>query len=572
MNTDVRPALPGTAIPDGCLPWGTEHTSRWTRELPPRWIPVPRVGLRVFKLVLSAGVLAALGLTLEGLPPYLAVLAGLNLIWLQLRPEAVRVSAPALVVVAVVLRPAPALPVLAGAFLLAATTSAVTALRLRARKRQREAALAASAGVTAPVPDAGLPLGRGRLLSGLGIILILAGAPLIATAGVWDSAEGRQAAGVAGWLVTGLGVTALLSGELGRRRAVALRAAPTPVLRVLTRGTRHGDAKVFAADDLAGLRPLFTVGMAPPDQDAECGGKRDPDHGTDPVADAVTDVVLDVADLAGARDRLDDDLPGPLREAVLYGTPYDGAEIVLVTAPAKAGDPPVARRSSGPVRPLSESGVRRRLVRAKRTAARAAADDERHFGLVEVARLMDPEPVRRWRAGAVDRLAGLLMVAWGIPLCWLPFTGGGTGLWKQFLALLIGLHGAFRVPVKLRWRITADRAGLWLNGLRGTTHIPWDDLRSVRRESIELKLRWHGDGSWTVSAPRWAWYQRRRGVTHPYDALAAEVTAMRMDPALRPTGDSEERERGRPLWPLAVPFVLLWLTAVLAGMVGLPGR
>ncbi|MGW7608523.1 PH domain-containing protein [Streptomyces sp. NPDC054766] len=132
----------------------------------------------------------------------------------------------------------------------------------------------------------------------------------------------------------------------------------------------------------------------------------------------------------------------------------------------------------------------------------------------------------------------------------------------------MGPYGAFRIPVKLYWRVTADRTGLWLNGLRGTTHIPWDDVRSVRRESVELKLRWRGGGAWTVAAPRWAWFQRRRGVTHPYDALAAEVTAMHTDPALRPTGDSEERERGRPLWPPALPFVLVWLTAVLAGLMG----
>ncbi|MET8136096.1 PH domain-containing protein [Streptomyces sp. NPDC005251] len=164
------------------------------------------------------------------------------------------------------------------------------------------------------------------------------------------------------------------------------------------------------------------------------------------------------------------------------------------------------------------------------------------------------------------------MVPWGFLVCWAAFTDEDPGLWRQVVSFLLGLFGAVRIPVKLCWRITADRTGLWLNGLRGTTHIPWDDIRSVRRESLELKLRWRGDGSWAVAAPRWAWFQRVSGVTHPYDALAAEVTAMHADPALRPTGDSEERERGRPLWPLAVPFVLAWLTAVLVALVGFPDR
>ncbi|MGW1070294.1 hypothetical protein ACWD4F_38065 [Streptomyces aureus] len=601
MNTHARQTLPATAIPDGCLPWSTEDTRRWTRALPPGWIPVPRVGLRVLKLVLAVGVLAALGLTTDGLPPYLAAWAGLQLVWLQLRPELVRVSAPLLALVTVVLRPAPVIPVLAGALVLNGACLAVAALRLRARERQREAALAASGGVSALPPGADLPLGRGRFLSGLGITLIAAGVPLAATAGVWDDAEGRRAAMVAGCFVAGLGATALLSGVLGRRRAVALRAAPAPVLRVLMRETRHGDAKVYAADDIGGLRPLFTVGVTPLDAtpaqnlNATPAEPHAPTHNTphpqnpapapapapttDPmtdamaeaVADVLTDVVTDVADLGPVSDR-DDDRPGPLREAVLYGAPHDGAEVVLVGAPSEPGGAPVAQRSTGPVRPLSEGAARRRLEREKRTSARTAAEDELHLGLVETASRAKPVPVRRWRAGAVDRLAGLLMVVWAVPLCWDTFVDGDTGLWKRILVLLFGLFGAFRLPVKLCWRLTADRTGLWLNGLRGTTHIPWDDVRSVRRESLELKLRWGGDEAWTVSAPRWAWFQRVRGLTHPYDALAAEVTAMRTDPALRPTGDSEERDRGRPLWPLAVPLVLAWLTAVLAGWTGFPGR
>ncbi|MPY30517.1 hypothetical protein FNH09_04085 [Streptomyces adustus] len=561
MNTDVRRTLPATAIPDGCLPWSTEQTRRWTRELPPGWIPVRWVGLSIFQLVWLMGALAALGLNWAGVPPYLAALAGLHLVWLPLRPEIVRVSAPVLALVTVAVRPEPVLPVLVGAFLLTAVSLTVSELRLRARRRQREAAVAAAGGVTAVLPDADQPLGRGRLLSGLGIaliVLVAAGVPVTAAIGMWDTSEGRRFVALAGLYATGLGVTALLSGVLGRRRAVALRAAPVPVLRVLVREDRRVDAEVYAADDVAGLRPLFTVATVRLDLEADRGE----DGGT---AD-------DEAELDDFLEELDDKRPKPLREAVLYGAPYDGAEVVLVSAARKPGDPPVAERSTGPARPLPAVAVRWRLRVAKRQAAWTAADDERHRGLVAAALLTtETVPVRRWRAGALDRLSAFLMVLAGVFLCWMVFTDRDGDLWQQFVCFLGGLYGAFRIPVKLCWRITADRTGVWLNSLRGTTHIPWDDVRSVRRQVFELRLRWRGGESWAVSTFSWTWCQRRFGLTHPYDALAAELSAMQADPALRPTGDSEERERGRPLWPLGVPLAVLWVAGALVALVSSGG-
>ncbi|MGW1727723.1 hypothetical protein ACWCQK_33020 [Streptomyces sp. NPDC002306] len=560
MNTDLRRALPATAIPDGCVPWTTERTHRWTRELPPGWTPLRWPGLPVVNLALVTGGLAAFGLTGAGLPPFLAALAALHLVWLPLRPEIVRVSAPAMVLVAVVLRPAPVSAVLVGALLLAGACAAIAVSRLRARRRQREAALAAAEGVTAPLPATERPLWRGRILSWCGIALILAGTALAVGADVWDTSDDRGATAVTGFYLAGLGVTALLSGVLGRRRAVALYAAPAPapvpVLRVLVREYEGDGVEVFAADDVMSLRPLFTVTTVPLERDTE---------------DGEIDEAEAEAELDGMLAHLDGDRPKPLREAVLYGAPYEGGELVLVSAAPEADGPPVAERSAGPVRPLSEGGVRRRLGQEKRAAVRAAADDERHLGLVAAARLIKTVPVRRWRAGALDRVSAFLTALSGVPLWFAAFADAeATDLWQQVLMILMGLFLAARVPVKLCWRITADRTGLWLNGLRGTTHIPWDDVRSVRTEYFELKLRWRGGESWRVSAPRWARFQRRRGVTHPYDALAAEISAMHTDPALRPVGDSEERGRGRPLWPLAALFLLLWLTAVVLGQEWFP--
>jgi hypothetical protein len=196
-----------------------------------------------------------------------------------------------------------------------------------------------------------------------------------------------------------------------------------------------------------------------------------------------------------------------------------------------------------------------------RRTAREKTREERNRQLERRARqsVVDrvPAPVRRWRAGWLDWVAAALLVQWGVWLTWAGFTDSGLSPWKLGLVAALGLYGAVRVAVKLAWRITADRSGLWVTGLRGPQHVPWDDIRSVRRRSFELKLRWRDD-NWSVAAPRWAWFERRRGLVHPYDALAAELSAMREDPALRPTGESTAPERGRPLWPLAVLLALVW--------------
>ena len=553
MSTNLRQPLPlplpSSAIPDGCLPWDAEQTRRWTEALPPWWVPL-RLRARYVQLLLLVAAAVALSLALTDLPPYLPALVALHLVWVLLRPEAVRVSAPALVLAVAALDWGSSWAVMLGGVLLAGVCARIAELRLRARVRQREAALAAAGDVTATLPDVGRPLGRGYVLGMLGLFVIVAGAVLVVTAGLWSAAEDRQGVPAAGCFVAGIGATLLLSGVLGRRRAIALRAAPAPVLRVLVREAENADAEVFAADDVAALRPLFTVATVEPGDDSDDEDDED-------------DVDDDEAELDALLDRLADEEPGPLREAVLYGTPYDGAEVLIVSAAPKPDQPLVVERSTGPVRPLSERGVRWRLAREKRAAARIAADDARHLGLVEAVRAAtETVPVRQWRAGKLDWLATVLLVQWGVALCWAGFTDNGISLWKQILIVLVGLVGAARVPVKLCWRITADRTGLWLRGLLGATHIPWEDFRGARRESFELKLRWRGGESWAVAAPHSARFQRRRGLTHPHDALAAELTALHTDPALRPTGDSEEAGRGRPLWPLAVVFAVVWLTAL----------
>ncbi|MEV6509327.1 hypothetical protein [Streptomyces sp. NPDC051642] len=541
MTTNVRELspLPATAIPDGCVDWNGEHARVWAGAVVPWWVPV-RPRRWAVELAVWCALFAAFGLlATTDLPPDLVALLPLQVVWWLWRPEVVRFSAPALIVLVAVRGTGLPWPVLVCAALLVLASVTAAELRARARTRQRQRALAAAGGVTTVPPDADGPVRRGRLFLKFGAGVAVPGVVLLATAGLWHGADDRQLALAEGLFTLSLALTLLLSGALGRRRAIALRTTPAPVLRVLVGKDEHEDAVFYATDDTEALRPLFTVATR-----AEEEGE-----GNDEAEVEELEELLDAPAKTGA--------PAPLREAVLYGTPYDGAEILLVIAAEKPGEPPVTEWSTGPVRPLPEGAARRRLDREKRAEVRAARDEELAATLRAGTTVV---PVRRWRAGPVDWLAGFLTAQWCLGYFLL---GIDDSLWFRGLLLLLGLMCAVRVPVKLRWRITADRTGVWLNRLRAPRHIPWDDLRAARRESFELQLRVRDGDDWSMAAPRWPWLQRRRGLTHPYDALAAELSAMIADPALRPTGESEVGERGRQLWPFAVLLALAW-TVLLA--------
>ncbi|MGW0833035.1 hypothetical protein [Streptomyces prunicolor] len=544
MTTNVREPslLPASAIPDGCMDWNAEHARAWAGAALPWWVPV-RPRRWSVELAVWCAVLAAFGLlATTDLPPDLVALLPLQVVWWLWRPEAVRFSAPVLIVLVAIHGTELSWPVLVCAALLVLASVTATELRARARARQRHSALAAVGGVTAVPPDADGPLRRGGLFLKFGAGVGVPGVVLLATSALWHEVDDRQLAVAEGLFVVGMALTLLLSGALGRRRATALRQAPAPVLRVLVGKDDHEDAVIYARDDMEALRPLFTVATRATRDDEGEGDDKDDELGPEELEE-----LLDAHAAAG---------PGPLREAVLYGTPCDGAEILLIGAAEKPGEPPVADWSTGPVRPLPEGAARRRLAREKRAAVGAARDEELaatvRAGIVVV-------PVRRWRAGPVDWLGTFLVVQWA---GWILWGADDPGLWDGTVLLIGGLTGATLVPRKLLWRITADRTGIWLNGLRRPRHVPWDDLRSARREAFELQLRVRDGDDWAVAAPRWAWWQRRRGLIHPYDALAAELSAMIADPALRPTGESEVGERGRQLWPFAVLLGLAW-TALL---------
>ncbi|WP_067014297.1 hypothetical protein [Streptomyces dysideae] len=133
-------------------------------------------------------------------------------------------------------------------------------------------------------------------------------------------------------LAAGLPALSLLAvGVLVRRRFVALRRGPVPALCVLERTDLDGRTWVYAADDTSGRTGLFTCfcAVAFPEDDEPVDGIEDEDE-----------------------DEVEDEEEFPvytqLHEAVLFGVPYDGGELVLVTTDL-AGDP-ITIHTADPVR------------------------------------------------------------------------------------------------------------------------------------------------------------------------------------------------------------------------------
>ncbi|MEU6145547.1 hypothetical protein ABZ848_35020 [Streptomyces sp. NPDC047081] len=548
-TTPRRPSrLPASALPEGCLPWDSTQTLRWTRALAPRWVPV-RIPRRLLLALVTLALLGGCGLAVGGTAaPVVAAVLALQLLWLLVRPEVVRITAVLQIVLVVWLPPDPARLLEPAGVLMAGVFAWAAHLRLRARTRQRDAALAAAGGVTAVLPDAKRPLRRGKLFIWLGLVILVAGAVLVALAPLAAAADDRRAGAVAGVFLAGVGLTMSLSGVLGRRRAAALRSAPAPVLKVLVREGRSVDTEVFAVDDLGALRPLFTVAVTELDDDPD---------GPDDASDAPDDAFDDPGG--------EDDEPGPLREAVLYGAPYDGAEVLIVSAAEEPGEPPVVQRSIGPVRPVSDGrvrfGLRVEKQKAKleatygelsRSAAQAVAGDPYRLG---------GKGVLRWRAGWPDWLTAAGAVVWAVHFSF----WGETGVFRYGVGGAMGVVAVLLLPRWIAWRVTADSEGLWFNGFRRAQHIAWDHIRVVECKGNVLKIdsRRASFDEFSVSGFRWPWLERKLGKIHPYERAAAEIEAMWRDPSLRPLGVAGERERGRLLWPLGVVVALVWAALLL---------
>lgn len=331
------------------------------------------------------------------------------------------------------------------------------------------------------------------------------------------------------------GLAFLANGVTGRASSSRLHTTPQPVLKVLVRRDRKDFRTwVYAADDPAGERPvlsLFTVPATEGDDDDAEDGKYEDDEKYEKDAEAWEHMAR----------------TGPC-EAVLYGSPHAGGELVLVTAP----EPGIALAETGatPVRPavpkLQDTllpylpgGRRSRRPRRPRRSA-----EEIVAGMATGA-----DPVS-YSADTTSRLVGvflLLVQAGGV---WILLNDSFS--WLSML-LIIGAPLALRdASAALSWRITADQQGIWVTGAWRTRRIPWDRLHRVRvvKGSIQIKV---------VGGPDHSFPGRRPAALRAEE----ELNVLRDRPELRPARDAEPGEQGMSLGPFMAAVAVLWGAAVL---------
>ncbi|PVC65081.1 hypothetical protein DBP15_21765 [Streptomyces sp. CS065A] len=330
----------------------------------------------------------------------------------------------------------------------------------------------------------------------------------------------------------------------GRTRSARLRRRPLPVLRVLVRED-HEDGRtwVFAADDPEALRPILhfhSLHAFEEDEEEDGDGRA-----ADPV------------DLTKVRQILSgDDPPPPLREGVLYGVPYAGAEVALA-ARLDADEPEVVVECSvTAVKPAAPGPVTRRPGRPRRKNVQRP--------LEEVVAAMTPGTgLRVWKAHGFSRGVvglGLLVVQGGG--IWAMVDDGPSWHWWWLPLGLPWLVSA--VATALTWRITADRDGLWVTGAWRVRRVAWDAITSVRDAGDGIRVgTGEGHPDVELSPTGWPWLERRLG-REPYAVRAAgEARALVLRPELRPTEEAPTARQGTPVGPPLVAVSVLWGAAVL---------
>ncbi|MFC5850897.1 hypothetical protein ACFPZI_03295 [Streptomyces chlorus] len=360
---------------------------------------------------------------------------------------------------------------------------------------------------------------------------------------------------VFGWelLVLGgsvAGLAFLANGVDGRTRSQRLRRGPLPVLHVLVReGHDDGRTWVFAADDLEGLRPILHFHSLYAFEDGD--GDEDEDEDSLDAGDSPATVV----ELGKVTEILrGEDPPQPLREAVLYGVPYVGAEVAFV-AREDADDAEVAVECSvTAVKPAVPRLVKRGPQRRKRKSQRRSVE--------EIAAGMTPTAGPRvWTAHGFSRAVGLGL---------LLIQGGGIwgtldeGLSWTWLWLVVGLPWLVTaVATALTWRITADRDGLWVTGAWRVRRVPWNMITSVRHSDDGIRVDRVKDSPVELSPTGWAWLERRLAREPHAGRAVEEVQALLLRPELRPLEEAPTGRQGMPVGPPLVALSVLWGMAVL---------
>nr|WP_237498192.1 MULTISPECIES: hypothetical protein [unclassified Streptomyces] len=404
--------MPSGSVPVGIPAWLSADAAQWARARPAGWTrPLWSVLVLLASVVWAIAVepvpvcseMAPCGPDWTGMVQ-IGLAAGL-VFWLFRVPELALVAASVLAAIVVLeeLPGASALVQVANVAVIAALVFGWAAARERmaARRRQREAA-ERSAGTRNPLPKPLSPLRRGVVPIAAGLLLCVVATGAIAQGlrgiradeqhanrarsttaevvsrqeaslrvrtddarrltvnayypedyrigstvtvledGTWQrlAAEPYDAFE---WqmltLAAGLpGISLLATGALARRRATALRRDPVPTLRVLERVDAEGQTWLHAADDTSGRTPLFTCFFTSAVHEAS-----DPEVCDLKVCD------LEVRDLEIPGGERRPHLDTRLHEAVLFGAPYDGSELLLLTTDADAH--PVVLRTTGPARP-----------------------------------------------------------------------------------------------------------------------------------------------------------------------------------------------------------------------------
>ncbi|WP_234363782.1 MULTISPECIES: hypothetical protein [unclassified Streptomyces] len=341
------------------------------------------------------------------------------------------------------------------------------------------------------------------------------------------------------------GLAFLANGVDGRRRSQRLRREPLPVLHVLVReGHDDGRTWVFAADDPKGLRPILHFHSLYAFEEEEEEEKEDEDGGDAAVVelDRITEI------LKG------EDPPPPLREAVLYGVPYAGAEVAFVAFDDEDDVEVSVQCSVTAVKPVDPGSTGHGQRRHERENPQRPRD--------EIAAGMTPSAgPRTWTAHGLSRAVGLgLLLVQGGGI-WAALEDGPSWHW---LWLVVGLPWLVTVvATALTWRITADRDGLWVTGAWRVRRVPWSVITSVHHSDDGIRIGRAEDSSVELSPTGWAWLERRLGREPHAVRTAEELRALLLHPELRPLEEAPAGRQGIPVGPPLVAVSALWGVAVL---------
>ncbi|MEU5974844.1 hypothetical protein [Streptomyces sp. NPDC047315] len=366
------------------------------------------------------------------------------------------------------------------------------------------------------------------------------------------------------------GVAFVANGLTGRSRARSLDGRTLPALGVLVHEGRE-DARtyVYAADDHTAEHPLLTfhsMYVAEPGRQPDDGAEAEAEEGAEAHADVDAQQERYDALFGGT-----DEEPR-LREAVLLGAPFGGAEVAFL-APEPTGRNEVEfERSVTPVRPYAPGLADSPVTLAARTLKRGISKSpEQQSGrrrprrrpVHEVAEAMRPTAApRSWAADGGSRGVGVfLLLVQGFALAQVL---DGDWTWYKVVALFGLPYFMTMVSTALNWRLTADRSGVWVAGGWRVRQVRWEQVTGVRHAHDGIEISVSGGRKEIELLPVSAgWLQRRFGKGSAAAEASEALRAMVHYPELRPTEDADARGQGAPLGPVIAGFTLVWAAAVL---------